>query len=402
LFASCVEVAAAVEIPTLEPAFIATVRVGKRCVAGAAFDPSVPGLRVKVRTAVGVFSCGAIAGADDAECADGGETSFWERRCDTFGAPIAARAVLVAREAPCTPTGAAHCAATEPPRQRFLTSPAVAAEAAAAAAAAVGGRTARQLEVHAAGVDPMAVDETPSTSPLDSGADDTRVDPTPVDPTPVDPTSPATFLGSVVLTEVQADGTPVGLSNVLLGLAATSTSQCHERPTYIPLGQHGTQLPSMAGTKLLDADDEHACLQACQDDAGCLAVSYAAALGRVTCVLSPSPLLGANVVWSNLATVDGNGVKPDAALHFTKSIPLHRLEAMANHVHDGKMLAQFCVEDISVCTPICLWRVQNHVRNTAARWRVCACVVVCVCACVRVCVFPFAYASVCVCVRALK
>jgi hypothetical protein len=208
VFESCEENAPSIEVATIEPSYISTVRVGKQCVDGASFDPTVPGLRVKVRTSAGVFSCGTLADATDAACMEGG-TMFWERRCDTLGAPIAARAVVVVREAPCTPMGAEHCAAVGPPKVRFLT------------------RSGWRQRKAAA---------------------------------------PSYAFGSVILTEVEALGRPVAVANVLLGQAASSTSQCHERPTYVPLGQHGTQFPSVTGSRVFDTGSEHACLEACQAD----------------------------------------------------------------------------------------------------------------------------------------
>jgi hypothetical protein len=292
VFESCEENAPSIEVPTMEPSYISTVRVGKQCVDGASFDPTVPGLRVKVRTSAGVFSCGTLADAADAGCTEGG-TMFWERRCDTLGAPIAARAVVVVREAPCTPVGAEHCAAVGPPKVRFLS------------------RSGRQRKAAA----------------------------------------PSYSFGSVVLTEVEALGRPVAVANVLLGQAASSTSQCHERPTYVPLGQHGTQFPSMAGSRVFDTGSEHACLEACQADDDCLAVSYVETGEQTKCVVSPSPLLSNKVVWTNLVKLEGSAggnSSTDRAVHFTKSIPLRRLAQMSNHVHDGSMLDQVCVEDISV------------------------------------------------------
>jgi hypothetical protein len=231
---------------------------------------------------------------------------------------MAARAVLVVREAPCAPPDAAHCAAVGPPKQRFL-------------AERSDGRTGRAA---------AAVGD-----------------------------APASF-GTVVLTEVQALGRPLAVSNVLLGQAATSTSLCHERPTYVPLGRHGTQFPSMAGSTIFDTEGEHACLEACQADAGCLAVSYLTTAAHTKCVLSPSPLLGDGVVWKNLAELGGGSANTtsslDGAEHFTKTVPLRRIEPMTDHVHDGAMLDQFCVEDISVSPP---FRFDSAVPGSLARAR---------------------------------
>jgi hypothetical protein len=128
-------------------------------------------------------------------------------------------------------------------------------------------------------------------------------------------------------------------------------------PTYVPLGEHSTQFPSMAGSTVFDPEGEHACLEACQADADCLAVSYVATANHTKCVLSPSPLRGDDVVWQNLAVLTGDAANTsdaaDGAFHFTKSVPLRRLEVMADHVHDGAMLDQFCVEDISVRLHFC-------------------------------------------------
>jgi hypothetical protein len=146
------------------------------------------------------FSCGTLADAADAACMEGG-TVFRERQCDTLGAPVAARAAAVVREAPCTSMDAAHFAAVGPTKVRFLT------------------RSGWRQRKAAA---------------------------------------PAYAFGSVILTEVKPLGRPVAVAIVLLGQAASSTRQCHERPTCLPLGQHGTQFPPMTGSRVFDTGSEHA------------------------------------------------------------------------------------------------------------------------------------------------
>ena len=125
-FETCEEAHASVEVPTMEPAFVSTVRVGKVCGAGATHDPAVTGLQVKVRTSLGVFRCGEVAGVKDAMCSDDATSAvsnqYWERQCDAFGAEIASTAVLVVREKSCTPPNAAHCVIVVPSKARLLTS----------------------------------------------------------------------------------------------------------------------------------------------------------------------------------------------------------------------------------------------------------------------------------------
>eukprot|EP00729_Bicosta_minor_P008858 gene8858-407_t len=309
IFKSCNEDGPSVEIPTLEPSFISTVRVGKQCLGGNQFDGSVAGLRVQIKTSLGIFDCGKVADETDAAC-EYEDSGYWERRCDTFGKDIAATAVLVVREEACTPPTAPHCAA---------------------ASSSGGGGGAMLLVLDGVGRD--------------------------------QPTNPSSSFGNLVLTEVQADGRPIAVSNVLLGQQASSTSQCHETPTYSPMTQYVDQFPSMPGSRVFDVVDGggmDACMDACQDDALCVGVSYVSSPddGVEKCVLSPSPLLSEGVLWKNLAEIEGgdeiyNDDSEARAAHFTKTIPLRKLEAMNNHIHDGQVLQQFCVEDISICKHRC-------------------------------------------------
>ena len=95
-------------------------------------------------------------------------------------------------------------------------------------------------------------------------------------------------------------GRPLAVTNVLLGQPASATSQCHERPSFAPLGKFDTQFPTMAGSKIYNITGKDDCLAACQERLGCFAVSYMDTTEGGTCILSPSPLLGNGVVWKNL------------------------------------------------------------------------------------------------------
>jgi hypothetical protein len=305
VFVSCDEDRASISIRTQEPAYISTVRVGKQCdnnndAEGTIFDSSVAGLQIKIKTSLGIFNCGKIADASDAACdAEGSE--YWERQCDIFEAKIVSTAVIIVREAACTPPSAAYCTSVAEPTVRFLL------------------------------------------------------------PDTATPESPSGSYGKLVLNEVQAQGRPMAVSNVLLGQRASSTSQCHERPTYYPLDQYGTQFPSMEGSVVFDVDSKEECMDACQAETACIGVSYIVTDLYEKCAISPSPLLSDNVVWKNLNELkeDKDDEKTDinpetsVASHFVKSIPLRRLVSMTNHSHDGKIMSQSCVEDIAGCKYRC-------------------------------------------------
>ena len=119
VFETCAEEHASIEIPTLEPSFISTVRVSKVC-RGLGHDPDVAGLRVKIKTSLGLLACGTIAGAGDSSCSGKTGPQFWERQCDTFGVEIASSAVVVVRESRCSPPDAAHCAPVVPKKPALL------------------------------------------------------------------------------------------------------------------------------------------------------------------------------------------------------------------------------------------------------------------------------------------
>jgi hypothetical protein len=308
VFGSCEENEASVEIPTLEPAIITTVQVGKRCIEGSSFDPSVAGLLIQIRTGAGIFSCGEIASAADAACTGDPDTDwYWERRCDRQGVELTSTAVVLVRQQTCTPWNAPHCMLATPQKSRLL-----------------------------------VVNAT------------------------VPPEERTASFGEIVLTEIQAQGRPIAVSNVLLGQRATSNSQCHERPTFSSLGtEHSTQYPSMPGLHVIDVSNQDKCLEACQSEAACVAASYIDdGFDAKTCLIAPAPIKGEDVVWTNLDALeeDGNNDFDDividgevaVAIHFTKSSPFQRLEFYDNHVHDGEVLRQFCVDDIAVCKHQCV------------------------------------------------
>ena len=161
--------------------------------------------------------------------------------------------------------------------------------------------------------------------------------------------------GTVSFAEVEASGQASFVSNVLLGQPATSTSQCHERPTFKALAMNEDMYPTTPNTVELLVGGRRQCLDACAGDARCVAVSFFAAPfltpNGSNCIVSPDPLLGDDVTFTN---VPGAGAHQQAVVHhFSKHVPFRRLEAYANHLHDGPLLDQACVSDLADCKSKC-------------------------------------------------
>ena len=271
-FSTCVDAESPyIIVEAAEPSLITSVRVGKQCTSTSE-DGSVLGLKIVVKTTVGVFDCGAAATADDATCdsdGNGGNDVFWERSCN-LPAALVATAVVLTRD----------------------------------------------------------------------GA------------------------GAVQTSEIQAFGRPLAVSNVLLGQAAQATSQCHERVSFNEVKKNGDMYPVMQGSTELQVGGEDACLETCFADDGCVAVSFFVAPAVVpgsannNCIISPGPLLADGVDWITTGIVDSETnssatANPAEVHHYSKHLPLQRLEAYRNHVHDGALLSQACVPDLAECKARC-------------------------------------------------
>ena len=160
--------------------------------------------------------------------------------------------------------------------------------------------------------------------------------------------------GVVSVAEVEADGQASFVSNVLLGQSVSSTSQCHERPTFKALGVKEDMYPTTPSTVELLVDGRRQCLDACARDASCVAASFIAAPfftpDGSNCIISPDALLGDDVIFVN---VNGTSAQQQAVAHFSKHVPFRRLEAFARHIHGGPLLAQACVADLADCKAKC-------------------------------------------------
>lgn len=161
--------------------------------------------------------------------------------------------------------------------------------------------------------------------------------------------------GAISVPEIQALGRPMAVSNVVLGQRVSSTSQCHERPSFKPVSTNNDMYPIMPGVKNLNVTDRSNCLNACSTDDGCVAASFFVAPFRSpegnNCLLYPNTLLSADVVFVN---APGVGARQRAEVqHFSKYVPFQHLEALADHVHDGQLLRQACVPDLAECKAKC-------------------------------------------------
>jgi hypothetical protein len=148
------------------------------------------------------------------------------------------------------------------------------------------------------------------------------------------------------------------VTNVLLGQPASSTSQCHERPTFKQLGNKNSDMyPTMYGSKELLVDGKSNCLAACQEDEKCVAVSYFVSpflsMDGNNCITLPNTILGDGTVWVNAPVLDTENFDKAELLHFSKHVPYQRFEEFSNHIHDGAMLKQACVPDLAECKARC-------------------------------------------------